>query len=257
LLVPVSRGISRSPDPTAAARALRDEINVARDAALTAVAAAGAVGGAGGATSGALAAGGDAKLLLHQEAFIRVAISQRALQFGSFTLKSGRTSPYFFNAGLFATGGALGGLAGAYARAIETAEARGLAFDALFGPAYKGIPLVATVAVALACPPPPGVARDVPFAYNRKEAKDHGEVRGSDRFLGMDGLAVRRRVAHATTGGAVRTIDRASIDRSYCFLFVLTCNDTALSPTHPAHPTPLLPRILACPHRGARSSARR
>jgi orotate phosphoribosyltransferase len=89
------------------------------------------------------------------------------LRFGRFTLKSGRESPYFFNLGAISSGVALARLARAYARALQ---ASGIEFDMLFGPAYKGIPLVAAVAMALA-----GQDRDVPFAYNRKEAKDHGE----------------------------------------------------------------------------------
>jgi orotate phosphoribosyltransferase len=90
------------------------------------------------------------------------------LQFGEFTLKSGRKSPYFFNSGLFNTGAALSQLGRAYAHAIVNS---GIAFDMLFGPAYKGIPLVSAVSIALA----DHHDRDVPYAFNRKEAKDHGE----------------------------------------------------------------------------------
>ena len=89
------------------------------------------------------------------------------LRFGEFALKSGRTSPYFFNAGLFDSGAALATLGECYADALD---ASGLAFDMLFGPAYKGIPLATTLAVALA-----RRGRDVPVAFNRKEAKTHGE----------------------------------------------------------------------------------
>jgi orotate phosphoribosyltransferase len=99
--------------------------------------------------------------------FIDFAIRQQVLLFGEFKTKAGRLSPYFFNAGLFNDGLALKRLGEFYAKAIL---ASGVPFDGIFGPAYKGIPLVATIAVALA-----GMGRNVPFTYNRKEAKDHGE----------------------------------------------------------------------------------
>ena len=104
----------------------------------------------------------------YQQQFIELAIARQALCFGEFTLKSGRTSPYFFNAGLFSTGAALAQLGRCYANAIIES---GVEFDVLFGPAYKGIPLAAATAVALA----DHFDRDVPYAYNRKEAKTHGE----------------------------------------------------------------------------------
>ncbi|HLR16890.1 MAG TPA: orotate phosphoribosyltransferase [Alcanivoracaceae bacterium] len=104
----------------------------------------------------------------YQREFIQFAMQQEALKFGEFTLKSGRKSPYFFNAGTFNTGKTLAQLGRFYADAII---ASGIEFDMLFGPAYKGIPLVAAVAVALA----EHYDRDVPWAFNRKEAKDHGE----------------------------------------------------------------------------------
>lgn len=99
--------------------------------------------------------------------FIRFAIQQKVLCFGEFQTKAGRLSPYFFNAGLFNDGDALRHLSQFYAQAILTAE---LPFDMLFGPAYKGIPLAAGTAIALA-----EQGRNVPYCYNRKEAKDHGE----------------------------------------------------------------------------------
>ncbi|HSN40027.1 MAG TPA: orotate phosphoribosyltransferase [Burkholderiales bacterium] len=99
--------------------------------------------------------------------FIRFAIAKRAVSFGQFKTKAGRMSPYFLNSGLFNDGDSLNQLAQFYAKAIL---ASGIAFDMLFGPAYKGIPLVSAVAIALA-----RSGRNVPFAFNRKEPKDHGE----------------------------------------------------------------------------------
>ena len=99
--------------------------------------------------------------------FIRFAVQQKVLRFGEFQTKAGRLSPYFFNAGLFNDGATLHNLSQFYAQAILAAE---LPFDMLFGPAYKGIPLVAGSAIALA-----EQGRNVPYCYNRKEAKDHGE----------------------------------------------------------------------------------
>ncbi len=104
----------------------------------------------------------------YQREFIRFAIDRGVLRFGQFTLKSGRVSPYFFNAGLFYSGLALAQLGRFYAQAVV---ASGIDFDVLFGPAYKGIPLAATTAVALA----EQHGRDLPWCFNRKEAKDHGE----------------------------------------------------------------------------------
>ena len=104
----------------------------------------------------------------YQRDFIRFAIDRGVLRFGEFTLKSGRTSPYFFNAGLFNTGSALAQLGRFYAAAIVDS---GIDFDVLFGPAYKGIPLAATTAVALA----EHHDLDMPWCFNRKEAKAHGE----------------------------------------------------------------------------------
>lgn len=104
--------------------------------------------------------------------FVRFALNEGVLRFGSFKVKSGRISPYFFNAGLFNSGGSVGKLAGFYAQALLDS---GVAFDMLFGPAYKGIPLATATAVALAGHPAMQGGSDVPFAYNRKEAKDHGE----------------------------------------------------------------------------------
>jgi orotate phosphoribosyltransferase len=104
----------------------------------------------------------------YQRTFVDLALSRKALRFGHFTLKSGRESPYFFNAGLFDDGEAIAVLGQCYAAALQRS---GLACDMLFGPAYKGIPLVTATAVALA----EHHQRTLPWAFNRKEAKDHGE----------------------------------------------------------------------------------
>ncbi len=104
----------------------------------------------------------------YQREFIEFALQTGVLKFGSFTLKSGRQSPYFFNSGLFNTGAYLARLGRFYARTIAES---GLDFDVLFGPAYKGIPLASTTVVALA----DQHDRDVPYVFNRKEIKDHGE----------------------------------------------------------------------------------
>jgi orotate phosphoribosyltransferase len=142
---------------------------------------------------------------IHQRRFLELALQAQVLRFGEFTLKSGRTSPYFFNAGRFDSGAALATLAECYADALE---ASGLAFDMLFGPAYKGIPLVAAASVALA----DRHGRDVPWSFNRKEAKDHGEggnivgapLRG--RVLIVDdvitaGTAIREAIEIITAAG--------------------------------------------------------
>src|ERR1700751_4411082 len=107
----------------------------------------------------------------YQLTFIDLALRRDALRFGTFTLKSGRASPYFFNAGRFSDGESAAVLGRCYAAAIM---ASGLGFDMLFGPAYKGIPLATATAVALAT----HHGRNVPYAFNRKEAKAHGEGGG-------------------------------------------------------------------------------
>ena len=104
----------------------------------------------------------------YQREFIEFALERGVLRFGEFTLKSGRVSPYFFNAGLFDSGLALAKLGRFYAQALMDS---GLSYDVVFGPAYKGFPLAATTAVALA----EHHQRDMPWCFNRKEAKDHGE----------------------------------------------------------------------------------
>jgi len=104
----------------------------------------------------------------YQKEFLAYVIERKILRFGDFTLKSGRQSPYFFNAGLFNTGQALAFIGRCYAAAIE---ASGISYDVVFGPAYKGIPLASAACIALS----EHFSRDQPYCFNRKEAKDHGE----------------------------------------------------------------------------------
>ncbi|NOR41295.1 MAG: orotate phosphoribosyltransferase [Gammaproteobacteria bacterium] len=153
----------------------------------------------------------------YQIDFIEFAINAGVLRFGEFTLKSGRISPYFFNAGLFNTGEHLARLGRSYAQAITDSNTR---FDVLFGPAYKGIPLAAATSIALA----DHHQRNVPWCFNRKEAKDHGEgghLVGADlsgKVLVIDdvitaGTAIREAVeiiqaAGATLSGVVIALDR-------------------------------------------------
>jgi orotate phosphoribosyltransferase len=142
----------------------------------------------------------------YQSEFIELCTQLGVLRFGSFTLKSGRESPYFFNAGLFNTGDAIAAVGRAYADALAASD---LKFDMLFGPAYKGIPLATITAAALA----ERHRRSVPFAFNRKEAKDHGEggrIVGSPlkgRVLIVDdvitaGTAIRESIEIIRTSGA-------------------------------------------------------
>ena len=104
----------------------------------------------------------------YQRQFLEFALARQVLRFGEFTLKSGRKSPYFFNAGLFNSGAALAAIGKSYAQAVVDS---GIQFDMLFGPAYKGIPLATVTAAALA----EHHGKDLPYCFNRKEAKDHGE----------------------------------------------------------------------------------
>lgn len=148
--------------------------------------------------------------------FVRFAVESGVLRFGEFKTKAGRLSPYFFNAGLFDDGIKMGRLAEFYAKALI---ASGIEFDMVFGPAYKGIPLAATVAVELA-----RQGRNVPFAYNRKEAKDHGEggtlvgapLQG--RVLIVDdvmsaGTAARESIALIQAAGATPHAVAIALDR--------------------------------------------
>jgi len=155
-------------------------------------------------------------LAAYKREFIRFALAQKVLCFGEFKTKAGRMSPYFFNAGLFHDGRSLQQLAGFYAKAILDA---GIAFDMLFGPAYKGIPLVAAVAIALA-----GQGRNVNFSFNRKETKDHGEggnIIGAPlagRVLIVDdvisaGTSVRESVELIRAAGAMPCALAIALDR--------------------------------------------
>lgn len=178
------------------------------------------LGATGAAVSSALRPSRRFPVTDHRTRFLQLALRADALRFGEFTLKSGRVSPYFFNAGRFDSGASLAGLAGCYADAVE---ASGLEFDLLFGPAYKGIPL----ATALACEYARR-GRDLPLAFNRKEAKTHGEggsligaPLAGRRVLIVDdvitaGTAIREalaiiREAGGTPAGIVIALDRQEI----------------------------------------------
>ncbi len=153
----------------------------------------------------------------YQREFIDFVIATNVLRFGEFTLKSGRISPYFFNSGLFNSGTSIARLGRYYAAAIENS---GIGYDMIFGPAYKGIPLATSTAIALA----DHHGRDLPYAFNRKEAKDHGEggtIVGAPlagRVLIIDdvisaGTSVRESIqmieaAGATTAGVAIALDR-------------------------------------------------
>ncbi len=148
--------------------------------------------------------------------FVRFAVDAGVLRFGEFKTKAGRLSPYFFNAGLFDDGAKLGRLAEFYARRLI---ASGLQFDMLFGPAYKGITLAAAVAIELA-----RQGRNLPFAYNRKEAKDHGEggtlvgAKVAGRVLIIDdvmsaGTSVRESIAMIQAAGATPCGVAIALDR--------------------------------------------
>lgn len=156
------------------------------------------------------------RIMSFRQDFIAFALNQDVLRFGEFKTKAGRLSPYFFNAGLFSDGASLDRLAQFYATAIQES---GVGFDMLFGPAYKGIPLAATTAVALA-----RAGKNVPFAFNRKEAKDHGEggtligapLKG--RVLIIDdvisaGTSVRESVELIRVAGATPAAVAIALDR--------------------------------------------
>ena len=154
---------------------------------------------------------------MHKQRFLQLALHSQALRFGEFTLKSGRLSPYFFNAGRFDTGLALAQLGNCYADAVE---ASGVAFDQLFGPAYKGIPLATAIACEFS-----HRGRNLPLTFNRKEAKDHGEggnLIGADmagrRILIIDdvitaGTAIREALAIIRGAGGVPAGIVVALDR--------------------------------------------
>jgi orotate phosphoribosyltransferase len=205
ILISVSRALSKADDMAAAAIALRDEINQLRQEKVAAVAA-------------AASAESSTHLRSYQRDFIEFALGQRALQFGSFTLKSGRTSPYFFNAGNLCSGRSISMLGRCYAQAIHDA---GVQFDVIFGPAYKGIPLA--TAFAMAWFEMFGESKDV--SYNRKEVKDHGEggllvgaAVSGQRVLIIDdvitaGTAIRESVNFLVASGAQIVGTVVSLDR--------------------------------------------
>jgi len=156
-------------------------------------------------------------MLDYQRRFIELALSRQALRFGEFTLKSGRVSPYFFNAGRFNDGDSIATLGQCYADALLHSQ---LQFDMLFGPAYKGIPLVTTTAIALSA----RHGLNVPWAFNRKESKDHGEagmVVGSalrGRVVIVDdvitaGTAIRESVGLIRAAGAAPAAVALALDR--------------------------------------------
>jgi orotate phosphoribosyltransferase len=160
-------------------------------------------------------------MLAYQSAFLKLALEHEVLKFGRFTLKSGRESPYFFNLGRISSGAGLRELGAAYASALH---ASGIGFDMLFGPAYKGIPLVAAAAMALAEGAIDRPPRDVAFAYNRKEAKDHGEggtlvgAAPKGRVVIVDdvltaGTALREAVALLRSAGAQPVAAVIALDR--------------------------------------------
>jgi orotate phosphoribosyltransferase len=153
----------------------------------------------------------------YQRQFLNLALERQALRFGEFTLKSGRVSPYFFNAGLFSDGASIATLGACYAASLAQS---GLAFDLLFGPAYKGIPLVTATAIGFATQQ----QRNVPWSFNRKEAKDHGEsgrVVGSalaGRVVIVDdvitaGTAIRESIALIKQAGATPVAVALALDR--------------------------------------------
>ena len=168
----------------------------------------------------------------YQREFIDFCLREDVLRFGEFTLKSGRTSPYFFNAGLFNSGSSLARLGEYYARALDQSEVE---FDVLFGPAYKGIPLVTATAIAFANQH----GRDLPWCFNRKEAKDHGEggtlvgAPLAGRVLVVDdvitaGTAIREAVeiiesAGAELAGILIAVDRQVHDQALRDAIIAPC----------------------------------
>lgn len=165
MLIPVSRGVSRAADPGAEAKKLKENINAARAAVLE----------KRGEKRKQPGESDTSSIQPYQKEFVEFSLKEGVLKFGSFVLKSGRTSPYFFNAGLFSSGSSLHKLGKSYAASIMASELVDkdgkVKFDVVFGPAYKGISLGALVCASLYA----DYGVDTGFAYNRKEAKDHGE----------------------------------------------------------------------------------
>lgn len=204
LLVSVSRALSKAENIAQAAEALRDDINAQRAVHRQRLQEA--------------SAAAPSLLLPHQRDFLAFALSSKALQFGSFTLKSGRQSPYFFNAGCLCSGHSLSVLGSCYAKAVRQA---GVQFDVIFGPAYKGIPLAAALASAWHAL----YGEDKGMAYNRKEAKDHGEggqlvgaPLAGQRVLIVDdvitaGTAIREAVSILQAAGALIVAVVVCLDR--------------------------------------------
>lgn len=204
LLVPVSRGISRAENPKEAAEKLNKDINEAREKSLALL----------------NNNNNDSKtssLQKYQTEFIQFALKCKVLKFGEFTLKSGRISPYFFNAGLFNSGLALKRVGEYYAKVIVNS---GVKFDVLFGPAYKGITLASAVSIALC-----DYGMDIPYAYNRKEKKDHGEggklvgapIKGKQVLIIDDvitaGTAIREAMTMLNAGGGTASGVIIALDR--------------------------------------------
>lgn len=215
LIVPVSRGVSRSENPNLAASEFKMKLRSAVAEFIQ--------------QQGKAKRLRDATLAEHQTNFLTLAIECGVLKFGNFTLKSGRESPYFFNAGLFNTGRSMEMLARCYS---ETIMASKVEFDVIFGPAYKGIPLSSCVSASMFI----NFNKDVPFCYNRKEVKDHGEgglivgahVGKGTRVLILDdvitaGTAVREAVHLVSSMGAkvvglVVSLDRQEVFSDTCRL---------------------------------------
>lgn len=215
MLIPVSRGISKADNIAEKAKQLKEDINAARKAVLDS-----------NATSDQ-SESSDMKVEPYQKEFLNFSLDQGVLKFGSFVLKSGRTSPYFFNAGLFSNGAALFKLGKSYAASIMASKALTngnveIGFDIIFGPAYKGISLGAVVCASLYSE----YGIDVGFAYDRKEAKDHGEggkLVGADmvnkKVLIVDdvitaGTAIRQSHEMLTAIGATPVGVSIALDRS-------------------------------------------
>ena len=223
VLINVSRGISAAHDKNQAARVLCEQINQQRQIVITA----GQASVNPDVTPSSSSSNGDGEkqvaLLEHQRQFLALASEKQALKFGSFTLKSGRVSPYFFNAGLFSCGKSMSTLSKCYAQSIyQACQQQDIQFDVIFGPAYKGIPLACSVASAWY----DLYGESKNYAYNRKEPKDHGEggtLVGANmtgqRILIVDdvitaGTAIRESVAllknieSATLVGIAVSVDR-------------------------------------------------